>query len=230
VTWCPHARAALVLMVLLAPATPVLHAQTPPPKATPTVEKLGSNLYRIGEIRIDTAKREITVPGRINETFVLEFVANTRDGRKAYESAITIDTDAVAFNAALLLIGLDKSRSRAPVQHFDPTPPKGDEVAVHVEWTRGTEPARVAIEALLFDREKGPIPPCKWVYTGSTFLPDGQYLAEMDGTLIGFVHSPSPIIEEVGGAGMGRFGHIILNPNLGLAPNTGVTLTVKAVG
>jgi hypothetical protein len=67
------------------------------------------------------------------------------------------------------------------------------------------------------------------VYTGSTFH-DGRYLAEVDGALIGFVHSPSPIIEQVGGAGVSRFGRIVMNPRLGLEPNTPVVLTVKAVG
>jgi hypothetical protein len=68
------------------------------------------------------------------------------------------------------------------------------------------------------------------VYTGSGFLEDGRYLAQMDGALIGFVHSPSPIIEQVGGAGVSRFGRIVMNPRLGLEPNTPVVLTVKAVG
>ena len=219
-----------LIVCLLAASAAVAQAQPPPPKPAPAVEKLGKDLYRIGAIRINTAQRELTVSGRVNETFVLEFVANALDGQKAYESAITLDTDAVAFNAALLLIGLDRSRARVPVRHFDPEPPQGDEVALHVEWTRGAERARVPIEELLYDKEKGQtVPSTAWVYTGSTFF-DGRYMAELDGTLIGFVHSPSPIIEQVGGAGVGRFGRIVLNPNLGLAPNTAVTLTVKALG
>lgn len=212
-----------------APWTSVSMAQAPH-DGRAAVEKLGRDLYRIGAIRINTAQREIMVPGTVNETFVLEFIANARNGAKAYESAITLDTDAVAFNAALLLIGLDRSRARPPVQHFDPNPPQGDEVDVHVEWMRGSERSRVAIRELLYDKEKSQIVPSgAWVYTGSTFYGD-RYLAEIDGTLIGFVHSPSPIIEQVSGAGLGRFGHIVLNPNLGLAPNTPITLTVKAIG
>jgi hypothetical protein len=74
------------------------------------------------------------------------------------------------------------------------------------------------------------------VYTGSTFVPEGptqkstRYVADIDGVLIGFVHSPAPIIESVAGAGVRRYGLIVLNPNLGLEPDTPVVLTVKALG
>jgi hypothetical protein len=48
--------------------------------------------------------------------------------------------------------------------------------------------------------------------------------------LIGFVHSPAPIIENVAGPGVARYGSIVMNPNLGLEPDTPVVLTVKALG
>ncbi len=220
--------ASALTICLLAAWTGAIRAQTAP-SAPPKVEKLGSGLYRIGTIRVDTTKREITVPGKVNEVMILEFVANTRDGMKAYESALTLDTDAFEFNAALLLIGLDKSRSVPPTVHFDPKPPVGDEVTLHIEWTRGSTPTRTPVEELLFDKDTDqPVPPSAWVYTGSGFH-DGRYLAEIDGALIGFVHSPSPIIEQVGGAGVSRFGRIVMNPRLGLEKNTAVVLTVKAV-
>jgi hypothetical protein len=203
---------------------------TPPPPVKP-IQKLGPNLYTLGSIRIDTAKREIQVPGKVNSVAVLEFIANTFEGMKAYESAITLDTDAIAFNSAMLLVGVDKSRSRVPVEHFDPTPPEGDRVEVWVEWDHGTTHTRVAAEELLFDRDKNQVPAGRssWVYTGSMFIPGGRYLAQVDGVLIGFVHSPAPVIEQGIGTGVGRFGHIIMNPNLGLTPDLPVVLTVKAV-
>jgi hypothetical protein len=89
----------------------------------------------------------------------------------------------------------------------------------------------VPVEELLFDRQVGKtVPPGQWVYTGSAFLPDGRFWAEADGILIGFVHSPAPVIESVSGIGVNRYGAVVLNPNLGLSPGLDVTLTVKAVG
>jgi hypothetical protein len=182
-------------------------------------------------VRADTAARLVTVTGRINAVQTLEFVANTRGGLKAYESAITLDTDAIDFNVALLLIGLDVAHSRAPKRHFDPEPPDGDRVSIFVEWNRGEEHMRVPVEQLLFDKvAQRTVPTAAWVYTGSAILPDGRYLANVDGVVIGFVHSPAPIIEQVAGAGVDRYGQIVLNPNLGLEPDTPVTLTVQALG
>jgi hypothetical protein len=234
-----------VFTLILAAGAGVAQAQTKgrPPKSP--VLKVRDGVYRVGAIEVDTIKKEMTVTGKINsDVTVLEFVANTLGGQKAYESAITIDTDGVTFNTALLLLGVDPARSRVPKQHFDPIAPKGDPLEVWVSWNPatashplgpnapGANPAaakKVRIEQLLYDESrKTTMPEGPWVYTGSTFLPDGRFWAEADGILIGFVHSPAPVIESIGGAGVNRFGAIILNPNIGLSPGLEVTLTVRA--
>jgi hypothetical protein len=206
------------------------------PTTPASVAKLGPGLFKIGEITVDTTKHEASVPGKVNAVQILEFVANTPGGMKAYESALTIDTNAVTFNAAMLMIGLDKEHSRVPTRHFDPVPPQGDRVALWIDWMRSRDHMRTPVEHLLFDiQTRQPVPESDWVYTGSGFLPgEGvvrgtRYLADIDGVLIGFVHSPAPIIENVSGAGVRRYGAIVLNPTLGLEPETPVTLTVKAL-
>src|ERR1700722_9132129 len=127
---------------MLAPAVAVIAAlglgtalaqQVPPPvkpieeiPTTPSaVSKLGPGLFRIGEIKVDTTKREASAPGKVNAVQTLEFVANTLGGMKAYESALTIDTNAITFNAAMLMIGLEKEHAKVPTRHFDPIPPEG---------------------------------------------------------------------------------------------------------
>jgi hypothetical protein len=225
--WCSRATAA-TLVALLAATAP---ARAQAPAAMPPVEKLGPGLLRIGPIRVDLTRREISLPGFINDVVVLEFVANVTKGMKAYESALTLNVDAITFNAALLLIGLDKANARQPTAHFDPVPPAGDRVEMWVDWKTAAGARRVPVEELLFDRQVGKVvPPSQWVYTGSSFLSDGRFWAEADGILIGFVHSPAPVIESIGGPGVDRYGAIILNPNLGLTPGLEVTLTVKASG
>jgi hypothetical protein len=202
-------------------------------KVTPPIEKLGEQRFRMGQVFIDTAAREISVAGRMNEVSVLEFIANTRNGMKAYESAMTLETDAITFNAALLLIGLDRAHAQPPTQHFDPAQPKGDAVEI---WVEGVGPSakRIRAERLVYDKvTKETLPDGPWVYTGSTFvkIPDAppRYLAETDGVLIGFIHSPAPIIEHPRGAGIRQYGNVILNPTIGLLPGMPVKLTVKAI-
>ncbi len=198
-------------------------------KAVPPVERLDANRLRIGRAQVDVAAREVAVTGRVNDVQFLEWVANTAGGLKAYESALTADTDAITFNTALLLIGLDRAHARVPTQHFDPVPPRGDPVELWIEWGEASQRKRVRIEQLLLNKRTNPtLPEDQWVYTGSTFLPDGGYMADLDGVLIGFVHSPAPIIENSGAGAVGAFGSIVWNKEL-VAPGTDVVLIVKAL-
>jgi hypothetical protein len=190
---------------------------------------MGPSLVGIGGIRVNTATKELRVPGRINQVTVLEFIANTPKGLKEYESAITIETTGVAFNTALLLLGLDPARSRVPVQHFDPIPPKGDPVELLVEWTTPAGTRRVKVEELLWNEvTKTTMPEGPWVYTGSV-ITAGQLLADADGVLIGFVHSPAPLIENPRAIPAKAYGELILNPQLNLAGGTPVTVIVRAL-
>jgi hypothetical protein len=203
----------------------------PPPAPPPTVQKLSDTTFRIGQLQVNTATREVTMPGRLNDVMVLEFIANARGGAKAYESAITLDADAITFNTAMLLIGLDPARSKPSQRQFDPEPPVGDPVDLFVSWN---DRDRVRIEELIFDRRSSrALPPRTWVYTGSSFIVDSdgrrRFTAELDGVLIGFMHSPSSIIENPLNDALGVYGQLVLNPNLGLPANAPVTLTVKAL-
>jgi hypothetical protein len=256
----------LVMAAALTAAAPTSPPQAPP-KLPPAVEKLPDGTFRVGQIHVDTAKREIAILGRANEVTFLEFVACTEGGMKAYESALTLGTDGVAFNTALLLIGLDPSHARVPKMHFDPIAPAGDPVEIWVEWggtlsnglpvlppatgrpggpplpagapTPAVGPAtktRMRVEQLLFDkRTNQPLPEGPWVYTGSSFVAGGnpkdlpRYLADLDGVLIGFVHSPAPIIENPRAGAVNGFGSVVMNTQIGLLPGMPVLVTVKAL-
>lgn len=204
--------------------------QQPPPSP---VEKLSASTYRIGKMRVDTAKREVVVPGTVNPTETLEFLASTTMGLKAYESALSLDTNAISFNAALLLIGLDQARARPAMMQFDATPPQGDPVEIEVEWHSGGRTQRVKAEELIYDqRSKKPLRSSPWVYTGSTFVEDGigrHYRAEMDGVLIGFMHGPQAVIDHPLNDLIDGYGYVILNPKFDLKPDTAVSVTIRAL-
>ncbi len=211
------------------PPSPI-HPDAPKPAA---IVKLSATTFRIGEMTIDTAAKTLSIAGTVNEASTLEFLANTLNGAKAYESALTLNTNAVSFNAALLLLGLDPARSKPSTRQFDPAAPEGDPVELTVTWTDGGRTRTLPIEELLFDQRvnrtmaKGP-----WVYIGSQFFDTGEhrfYLAEQDGVLIGFMHGPQSIIDNPRVDALGGFGFFVFNTNLGLKPGSVVTVTVKAL-
>ena len=211
-------------------------ASTPPPhpaqvlRTPPPVERLGDNLLRVGKIRVDTKAREISVAGSVNDVQTLEFIANAEKGSKAYESALTLDTDAISFNLSLLLIGLDRKGAVVPMRHFDPVAPQGEPVEIWVEWASEGKRMRVRAEELVYNQDtKRTLAPNSWVYTGSTFIVNSNaYMADLEGTLIGFVHTPAPVIEYSSELS-GPYGANRINPSLKLAAGTPVTLTVRAL-
>ena len=194
------------------------------------MERLGPNIFRVGTVRVDTLKREISVRGTVTEAKTLEFIASTKGGFKGYESALELDTNAISFNLALILIGLDREHATHPRYHFDPIPPKGDPVEIWVEWDEAGTTRKVRAEQLVYNvQTEHTIPEGPWVYTGSVFVEQVRaYLADIDGTLIGFVHTPSPILENPT-AVMGPYGANQPNPALNLKPGTSVTVTVRSL-
>jgi hypothetical protein len=194
------------------------------------VERLGPSLFRVGTVRVDTAKKEISVRGEVTAARTLEFIASTKGGFKGYESALELDTTAISFNLALILIGLDREHAVHPRFHFDPIPPKGDPVEIWVEWDENGTTRKIRAEQLVYnERTQHTIPEGPWVYTGSVFVEQVHaYLADIEGSLIGFVHTPSPILENPT-AVMGPYGANRPNPALNLKAGTAVTLTVRAL-
>jgi hypothetical protein len=173
----------------------------------PEVKDLGNQRYQVGQIEIDKAEKSFTVPGSvIRQMPPVEFVAVTKGGHKAYESLLELNANAFEFNLACILIGLDAKKAKAPQFHFDKAPAEGDAVELSVAWTQAGKTTTVPAGEIL----AGPGDKAKdeWVYTGSRFTPDGRYLAQQDGTLIGFVHDPSSIIEHRTGIGLNAFGSI----------------------
>jgi hypothetical protein len=205
--------------------------RTPPPSAPSRVEKLGESALRIGSVHVDLVRRELTVPGIVNDVMVLEYLVNTRGGYKSYESAIEAECNALDFNLALVLIGLDEARSVArPRFHFDPLPPQGDAVEMFVSWRTPIGERRVKPEELVYDEGvKQTLPAGHWVYTGPRFVSNSKaLLADVEGVLIGFVHTPATLIERVEPV-PGPYGNVKLNPALGLTPGTPVLVTVRAL-
>jgi hypothetical protein len=201
------------------PATPVA--------LQPKVQDLGKGRYRIGLIEVDKVARRIRIPGAVlRREPPLEFFAVATGGFKDYESLLELGATAYEINLACILVGLDSDKADAAQHHFDPKPVEGDPVEIWVEWEQEGKTTRVEAAELIQMGEEM-LPRGEWVYTGSVFTPDGQYLAHLDGVVVGFVHDPSSIIEHRTGFGLGNFGAVTANQELLPPVKSRVTLIVE---
>ncbi len=196
------------------------------------VQELGEGRLQVGAIIIDTKAGSFAVEGRVlsHELMdtAMEFIATTAGGMKSYESVLELDTTALDFNLACILIGLDESKAKRSRYHFDPEPVTGDEVAITVAFEKDGAARTLPVHRLL--KGFGADVAHQWIYTGSGFTPDGTYLAESVGTLIGFVHDPESILQHGAGVGLGDYGAVTLDADVLPAGETPVTVTVKRVG
>lgn len=198
------------------------------PVDEPRMEPLGDERYRIGSIIVDRNTQSFTIPGKILHLHdALEYVAVSREGMKGYESLFELDTVPGEFNLACILIGLDDAETVKPRFQFDDRKAEGPSVDITVSWEEDGETKSISAANAMktgddtYDDDS-------WVYIGSNTSPDGeQFMADVAGTLIGFVHDPDSIIEHRNGAGIGAYG--LLTGNEGVLPEEGspVTLTVS---
>jgi len=192
----------------------------------PKVQDLGGGRFKVGLVEVDQKNGSFQVPGRIlRDEPPLEFLVITTAGFKSYESLIEIGASAYEFNLACILIGLDSKNAKGSRFHFDPEPVVGESVSLRVSFEKGGKTVTVDPADLIISEGKT-LPRDAWIYTGSVFGFDGQYLAQVDGTAVGFVHDPSSIIEHRTGF-LGNYGEV--GPNKKVLPAVGerVTLTVK---
>jgi len=198
----------------------------------PKIQDMGGDRFRVGLIEIDRNRRTFTVPAVVHlEEGAQEYLIAARGGYKGYEAILEAGATPYEFNLACILIGLDDKKTRDPRYHFDPTTIEGDAVEISVSWQTDGGTRRIPAAQLVRDtRNDRTLPVEGWVYTGSTFTPDGQYLAQMDGVLVGFVHDPASIIEHATGFGQDLYGAVV--PNTAVAPPKGtqVTVEVRAIG
>jgi len=213
---------AISLAVMMNPAHAQSKPETPP---AIDVEDLGDERYRIGQIIVDRANGSFTVPGRVAHVDEpLEYIAVAEGGVKEYESLLELKTSADEFQLACILIGLDDAASIKPRYQFDERAAVGPPVGIDISWSKGKQTISItAAEALQL--AKGAASDEDWVYIASHTAENGEFMAAVIGTLIGFVHDPYAIIEHRHGLAIGAYGAV--TGNASLLPPEGAPVTVS---
>jgi hypothetical protein len=212
---------ATVLVLLAAPV-----AAQPAATEVPEVKPLGDERFQIGKVIVDQRAHTLTVTGRVLRTEPpLEYIAVSVGGVKGYESLLELDATGVEFNLACILLGLSNDDVVLPRYQFDRELAVGPPVAMKVGWGSGPARKEYEIAEVLWSDGKAGLSG-DWVYTGS-YNDAGDpspYMAQVLGTLIGFVHDPASVIEHRVGIGIGAYGSI--GGNLDVLPEVGSELTV----
>lgn len=86
---------------------PELPTTAPDVKAQQLIKPLGKDLVQVGTIKVDLAAGRLEIPAKVGSPAApLEYVGVTPEG-KAYESLLTVETNAVELRLALSLIGFE---------------------------------------------------------------------------------------------------------------------------
>ena len=153
------------------------------------------NLYRVGKAVVDTQARTVTCPGQINmDTGAIEYLAVAPRG-KTHESLLLVDVRPLHLQLALLLLGLEPKNVLS--KQGERATPQGAPVEIYVRWrdAKGSRHDERA-ETLVAEMPSGrPMPPHKWVFTGSRILPQG-FEADLQKSLVAVWHDPSALLDN----------------------------------
>ena len=208
--------------------SPLGRGQAPAPPIG-EVKPLGQDRFQIGSIVVDKRARRFTVPGRVHVLGKpLEYLATTKGGWKHYEALLELDTTGSEFNLACILVGLEPPSNQAAFERYSREPLAGQRAALYIGWTEGAKRRRLsAADALHNPQTGGKAAAIDWIYLGSpASQAGGPFAADVTGTLVGFVHDPTSVIESVGGVGIGAYGSV--QGNKALPPvGTAIELIVE---
>jgi len=126
----------------------------------------------------------------------LELIATTPDpGGRSHEALVTIDAKPSRIHLALVTLGLEPGhplRTRRDGEHLLTEPAAGPELQISFLYQVDGETREAPAHTWVLNEATGePIPPCRWVFAGSTFKQwQGReyYMADENGTIISLVN------------------------------------------
>ena len=153
-----------------------------PEKFSNRVKKIGANLYRVGDVTIDSKLQVAVFPAKVNQIIgLIEYVLVTDSG-KVNESFLSTKIKPGDVHAAMLLLGV-KIPGNVSV-----------EIAWQVDgkWTRKSitsciaqYPLEVASEQENKETDKSfELKPSSWTWTGSRVRPSGILTADESGSIL----------------------------------------------
>jgi hypothetical protein len=192
----------------------------------PVVRRISKDVYRIGDIAIDTKERTVAFPAKVNLIRgVLEVLICTEYG-KTHESLLSTKVDPLHLNVALLMLGLEGGN--AVRYQGDPTQPLGSPVEIWLNLGEGDKQRRLRAEDWVTNTPMNrPMLHTHWVYVGSVLTKDG-FMAQREGQIVTTFHDPMTLIDNPLPGG-GDDTVYVVNTEAVPPQGTELTVVIKAV-
>lgn len=160
-------------------------------------EKISENIYKLGNVTLDTSKREITIPGEMNKKIradsIIEFLACGKLG-KTHESVLIVDAEPIHILTVLGALELDAGMNLSV--EGDPRVPTGSPVEIWVEWNQGDKViSRRARELLWNTFKEQPMQETSWIFTGGRLI-NNQLTAQKFHNIIATYRDPDSIFNH----------------------------------
>jgi hypothetical protein len=155
---------------------------------------------------------------------LIEYFAVTEYG-KTHEAVVVLGIQPMHLQLGLLLLGLEYGQNLG--FQGDTVMPLGDSVYIYLGWLDENQDTTIyEISELIVDYQNNqPMPSTAWIFTGS-FLHDGHYMADMDGSIIATYSDPVAILNN---PLSGRMDDTVYDANEKLLPPAGKPVFMKII-
>ena len=147
----------------------------------PPIEQMGEGIFKFGEVILDQKKRTISLPAVCNQTSGLVEYGLVHVNGKIHESLFRTNVSPRLIHASLLLL---KERSFPEFfgdQNYSSSPRFFD---IFVEWEWNNSSIVRPLSSMIYNESSTRfLSEGRFLFTGSKKV-EGQYLAEMDGSII----------------------------------------------
>jgi hypothetical protein len=174
--------------------------QAPPAERPPAATRIATGpATRAVAVEVDRKNRRIILDAAVSvRREPLEFLLTTAE--RDYESLLTTKARPSDLHAALLAMGLMPGQpgrwASRPGKEPVFLPPKGAMLTAQLRWKDKQGQTHEADPAEWMVGPKGRKPePTRYVFVGSSFLPDGRYWADVEGTLISVANFASTVVD-----------------------------------
>ena len=143
----------------------------------------GKGKYRIGEVTIDTDRKELSFPSKVNMLEeVIEYAIVGKTG-KLHESLLATEVVPTRIHLAMLLLGKKDLWPGSDVTGL----PGGQPIEVTIAWTEQDQERTARIEDwIVVGEEQLPASRGLWVYNGSR-IAQGRFTADVNQSILSLI-------------------------------------------